>query len=122
MQLPTDGTKGVTKMPIDGGLRSKLGEGTTLVAKYKGTEHRAHVVRGEGGKLLFRLADGREFKSPSSAGSAVMDGITCNGWRFWSISDGTATQKPRAPKTAKPSKAAATTSATSAPGGRPSCE
>ena len=72
-------------MPIDGGLRDKLATGTEFVAKYKGTEHRCEVVTGEDGKRRFRLADGREFKSPSSAGSAVMGGTACNGWRFWSV-------------------------------------
>ncbi len=33
----------------------------------------------------YRLADGREFTSPSAAGSAVMGGVSCNGWRFWSV-------------------------------------
>ena len=74
-------------MPIDGGLREKLATGTVLVAKYKGAEHRATVVAGADGKRRFRLADGQEFKSPSSAGSAVMGGVACNGWRFWSLEE-----------------------------------
>ncbi len=74
-------------MAIDGVLRAELEPGTGLTARYKGKEHRAEVVAGEDGKLRFRLADGREFKSPSAAGSAVMGGIACNGWRFWSIAD-----------------------------------
>ena len=68
-------------MPIDGGMRDKLEPGMVLVAKHKGTEHRAEVFRDDEGKTRFRLADGREFKSPSSAGSAVMGGSACNGWR-----------------------------------------
>jgi Restriction Enzyme Adenine Methylase Associated len=72
-------------MPIDGGTRNKLVAGMRLVARYKGTQHMAEVVMGEDGKIRFRLADGREFKSPSAAGSAVMSGVACNGWRFWSI-------------------------------------
>lgn len=28
------------------------------------------------------------YKSVSAAGSAVMGGIACNGWRFWSVQDG----------------------------------
>ena len=72
-------------MPIDGGMRDKLEPGTVLVAKYKGAEHRAEVVIGAEGKTRYRLEDGREFKSPSSAGSAVMGGVACNGWRFWSL-------------------------------------
>ena len=59
--------------------------GTRLVARYKKQEHTATVVEGEGGGLRYRLEDGREFKSPSAAGSAVMGGVACNGWRFWSV-------------------------------------
>ena len=88
-------------MPIDGGMRDKLQPGTKLVATYKGTERRAEVIAGEDGKVRFRLDDGREFKSPSSAGSAVMDGRACNGWRFFSIEDGqpkAAAKTPERPK------------------------
>ena len=70
-----------------------LKPGTKLVAKYKGELHRAEVVQGEDG-VLYQLTDGRQFKSPSSAGSAVMGGTACNGWRFWSLDDG----KAKAPK------------------------
>jgi len=63
----------------------KLEVGTTLVARYKKEEHQAEVVAGEGDKTLIRLADGREFTSVSAAGSAVMGGVACNGWRFWSL-------------------------------------
>ena len=66
-------------MAIDGALRKKLAPGTRLVAKYKGAEHAVEVLAGDDGKLRFRLADGREFGSPSAAGSAVMGGIACNG-------------------------------------------
>ena len=97
-------------MPIDGGMRDKLEPGTVLVAKYKGAKHRAEVVTGEDGKTLYRLEDGREFKSPSSAGSAVMGGVACNGWRFWSLEADTpkADAKPAAskPRQARKPKAA----------------
>jgi hypothetical protein len=73
-----------------------LKPGTKLVAKYKGREHRAKVVVGEEGRVRYRLPDGREFASPSGAASAVMGGLACNGWRFWSVA--------RA-KDAKPTKA-----------------
>ena len=59
--------------------------GTRLVARYKKAEYTATVVEGEEGGLRYRLEDGREFKSPSAAGSAVMGGVACNGWRFWSL-------------------------------------
>ncbi len=66
----------------------KLKAGTVLAAKYKGKEHRCEVVAGEAGRVRYRLADGREFTSPSGAGSAVMGGTACNGWRFWSLAAG----------------------------------
>lgn len=84
-------------MTIDGEQRKAMAAGMTLTAKYKKAEHTAEVVAGEEGKLVYRLADGREFKSPSAAGSAVMGGVACNGWRFWSL----ATDEPPA-ETAKP--------------------
>ncbi len=58
--------------------------GTKLIARYKGKEYAAEVVETEEG-VRYRLEDGREFKSPSSAGSAIMGGTACNGWRFWSL-------------------------------------
>ena len=61
-----------------------LAAGTKLVARYKGKEYKAEVMETEEG-LRYRLEDGKEFKSPSSAGSAVMGGSACNGWRFWSL-------------------------------------
>jgi hypothetical protein len=75
-----------------------LKAGTKLVARYKGQEHTAEVVETEEG-LRYRLEDGREFKSPSSAGSAIMGGSACNGWRFWSVA-GTEAAKPKAAKRA----------------------
>ena len=80
--------------------------GTKLVARYKNTEYRCEVVAGkeEGGKSRYRLPDGREFTSPSAAGSAVMDGVACNGWRFWSL-EGEVPAKAAKPK-AKPKRAA----------------
>ena len=47
-----------------------LEPGTKLIAKYKKEEYKAEVIAGEDGKVKYRLADGREFKSPSSAGTA----------------------------------------------------
>ena len=80
-----------------------LKAGTKLVARYKGQEHTAEVVKTEEG-LRYRLEDGREFKSPSSAGSTIMGGSACNGWRFWSVS-GAEAAKPEAARRA-PKKAA----------------
>ena len=62
-----------------------LSVGTKLTATYKKQRYTALVVEGEEGKLRYRLEDGREFKSPSAAGSAVMGGNACNGWNFWSL-------------------------------------
>ncbi len=85
-------------MAIDGGMREKLEPGMKLVARYQGKEQRAEVVAGEDGKVRFRLADGREFKSLSAAGSAVMGGTACNGWRFWSVAEEQANAKAAKPK------------------------
>lgn len=61
-----------------------LKAGTRLVARYKKTLHTCEVAETDEG-IRYQLADGRLFKSPSSAGSAVMGGVACNGWRFWSL-------------------------------------
>jgi len=69
-------------MPIpDRALRP----GTRLTATYKKKVYSAEVLAAQGGAIRFRLANGREFTSPSAAGKAVMAGTACNGWRFWSI-------------------------------------
>jgi hypothetical protein len=68
--------------------------GTKLVARHKNTEHQVQVVAGEGGKARYRLNDGQKFASLSAAGSAVMGGVACNGWRFWSV-EGSAEAKPK---------------------------
>ena len=60
--------------------------GTRLVASYRKQAVACMVERvDEGDGILFVLEDGRKFKSPSSAASAVMGGAAVNGWRFWSI-------------------------------------
>ncbi len=68
-------------MPIE---NRNLEPGTKLVATSKKDTYRAEVIAGEEGKVLYRLEDGQEFKSPSAAGSAIT-GQACNGWRFWSV-------------------------------------
>jgi hypothetical protein len=77
-----------------------LRPGTKLVAWYKGQEHAADVVETEAG-IRYRLADGKEYKSPSAAGSAVMGGNACNGWRFWSLVDGATKPTKTAAETKK---------------------
>jgi hypothetical protein len=61
--------------------------GTRLVATYKKTRYVCTVeAAGEGEEgVAFVLEDGKRFKSPSAAGSAVMGGKAVNGWRFWSL-------------------------------------
>ena len=64
-----------------------LKPGTKLWVTYKKQEYRAEVIAGdEEGKAIYRLEDGREFKSPSSAGTAIT-GKACNGWTFWSVEE-----------------------------------
>ena len=78
-------------MPIE---NRDLQVGTRLVARYKKQEYSATVVEGEKGGLRYRLEDGQEFKRLSAAGSAIMGGVACNGWRFWSVA-GSEEAKPK---------------------------
>ena len=73
-----------------------LEPGTRLAARYKDQEYSAEVVEAEDG-IRYRLEDGREFTSPSSAGSAVMGGKACNGWRFWSLAGSEGASAPKSP-------------------------
>jgi hypothetical protein len=60
--------------------------GTRLVADYKKTRYACTVEKAEEGEgVLYALEDGKQFKSPSAAGSAVMGGTACNGWRVWTV-------------------------------------
>ncbi len=68
-------------MPIE---NRNLEPGTRLMATYRKEIYRAEVVAGEEGKVLYRMEDGREFKSPSAAGTAITS-KACNGWKFWSL-------------------------------------
>ena len=78
-----------------------LAVGTKLVGRHKKTEHTCEVVQTDEG-IRYKLADGSLHKSPSSAASAVMGGVSANGWRFWSVEG---TQPAKAEKPAKASKA-----------------
>ncbi len=82
-------------MPIE---NRNLEPGAVLVARYKKQDRTCEVVKTDDG-LRYRLDDGTEHNSPSSAGKAAMEGVACNGWRFWSV-QGTETPKPE--PTAKP--------------------
>lgn len=80
-----------------------LSVGTVLLGRTRGEVHKCTVIQLEDGKIGFQLEDGTIFKSPSSAGSAVMNGVSCNGWRFWSLpdADGNYPKAQRAPKAEK---------------------
>ena len=72
----------------------KLKAGTKLIATYKGKVHTAEVLKTDDG-MRYRLKNGREFQSLSSAGSAIMGGTACNGRRFWSLaSEGAGKRTP----------------------------
>src|SRR3954465_1428445 len=86
-------------MPI---TNRDLPVGTKLTASYKKQTYTCTVEADGDGKLTF-LVDGKSYSSPSSAGSAVMGGTACNGWRFWAV-DGEEPPASEAPPT-KQSKA-----------------
>jgi hypothetical protein len=68
-----------------------LKPGTVLVKRYKKRDYRCEVVKGKDGKLTYKVG-GKEYASPSGAGSAVMGGAACNGWKWWTI------ERPEKPK------------------------
>jgi hypothetical protein len=84
-------------MPIE---NRTLEPGTVLTARYKKQDRTCEVVQTDDG-LRYRLDDGTEHKSPSSAGKAAMGGVACNGWRFWSVQGMEPARKPKADKPAK---------------------
>jgi hypothetical protein len=81
-------------MPIED---RELAAGTVLVARYKKQDRTCKVVETADGPR-YRLDDGTEHKSPSSAGKAAMGGVACNGWHFWSVEG---TEKPKREPKAK---------------------
>jgi hypothetical protein len=87
-------------MPIED---RKMAAGTVLVARYKKAERTCEVVETPEG-LRYRLDDGTEHKSPSSAGKAAMGGIAANGWRFWSVQGTEAPKREPKAKADKPAK------------------
>ena len=90
-------------MPLE---NRNLEPGTVLVARYKKQERSCEVVQTDDG-VRFRLDDGTEHRSPSSAGKAAMGGVACNGWRFWSLQgDLKPAKEPKAKKAAKSEKPA----------------
>ena len=83
-------------MPIE---NRELAVGTRLVARYKKADRTCEIVETTDGPR-YRLDDGTEHRSPSSAGKAAMGGVACNGWRFWSV-QGTEKVRAKAGKTVK---------------------
>lgn len=81
-------------MPIE---NRNLGPGTRLTATYKKIEYSAVILEDGRVRVDSDAAQQPVFKSLSAAGSAIMGGIACNGWRFWSV-DGEA--KPASEKAA----------------------
>ncbi|MPZ51030.1 MAG: DUF2924 domain-containing protein [Dehalococcoidia bacterium] len=75
--------------------------GTRLVANYKKARYVCSIEADEGGKLAFVLEDGKRYKSPSSAASAVMGGSAANGWKFWSLEGDAPAQVSKPAKTKK---------------------
>ena len=86
--------------------------GTQLAANYRKVRYACEVVQTEEG-LRFRLRDFTktetgyrytpgehvDFKMPSAAGSAVIGGQACHGWRFWSLaSELDQPKEPRPPR------------------------
>ena len=65
-------------MPIE---NRNLTKGTKLTGRYHKQSYSCEVVENAEGKLLYRLEDGREFKSPSAAGKAIT-GHSCDGGSF----------------------------------------
>jgi len=59
---------------------------TTLVWNRPRKGHRYEATLLEGG--FIRLADGREFRSPSGAAMAVADVVSYDGWYAWKVGDG----------------------------------
>src|SRR5438309_1515734 len=94
-----------------------LSVGTKLYARYKGQTYTAEVIEKEG-KPGYRLADGREFKSPSAAGTAIT-GLACNGWAFWSVGDGAENTRPvTSTKTRPPARSTSTITPAPKPGSK----
>ncbi len=99
-------------MPIE---NRNLKAGTKLVARYHKQPYSCEVMEGEGGKLRYRLADGREFKSPSAAGMAIT-GHACDGWVFWNVETANAAPATQTAENAPAETAQATQIAKTTPG------
>ncbi len=91
----TDFKRRLVNMPIND---RNLKGGEKLVARYKGQEHTVLVLADDKGGLGFELDGDTIHKSLSAAGSAVMGGVACNGWRFWSPEGELKQAAPKEPK------------------------
>jgi hypothetical protein len=102
-------------MPLE---NRDLAVGTILAARYKKQERTCEVVQTDDG-VRYRLDDGTEHRSPSSAAKAVMGGIAANGWRFWSLQgDLKPAREAKAPEPAKEKPATKKAPAKKKPGGK----
>jgi hypothetical protein len=81
-------------MPIE---NRDLPAGTRLAVRHKGEVFTCEVVKTKDG-LRYRLKDGQEFNSPSSAGRAITNGVAVNGWRFWSLEGDLKERRAKEPK------------------------
>ena len=82
-----------------------LKAGMVLVARYKGDNYRCEVEDTPEG-IRYKLLENEgttTHKSPSAAGSAIMRGNACNGWRFWSVEGSEPAPKTRGRKPKKTS-------------------
>ena len=93
-------------MPID---NRELAPGTKLEGTHKKTTHICEVVATPEGEVRFKLEDGRLFTSLSSAGKVVMNGVSCNGWRFWSVAGEAPREQDNSPAGPEDSSAKPTT-------------
>ena len=87
-------------MPIEDRI---LEAGAVLTARYKKQDRTCEIAQTDNG-LRFRLDDGTEHKSPSSAGKAVTGGA-CNGWVFWSLAGEEKPKREPKAKAENPAKA-----------------
>jgi hypothetical protein len=74
-----------------------LPAGTRLAVRHKGTVHTCEVVRTKDG-LRYRLKDGKEFNSPSSAGREITNAVAVNGRSFWSLEGDLKERRAKEPK------------------------
>ena len=80
--------------------------GTRLVATYKKQRYVCTVeANPEGEGVVFKLEDGKRYKSPSAAAVAVTK-VAQNGWRYWSL-EGEAPAATEPAEAEKPAKAKA---------------